>query len=281
MTGEIVLSWIGTTARTSYEVMKMAKVPSKVMIGLKFPYAVADGRCLFTVKELVGKGVWKCVCDDDRDYGNLVVNMDGKVILGILQMNENFRQHIDENEAWFESLLDGSIVHLSHGFGQFVRCMVETGTYSDGRKTISGKHVVAIALVGNWRQFDLPRRQLNGSIYHPYNAKQVVEGEHFRPGAGNMWESPSFQRSLPRDDDPATLEPVSLEVPEMTAEEEHLAELISVRDTVVTNLTRDDDPSVEDLLSMFRAAIPLMTPYLRDEVDGIPQDPSSRSSTKR
>lgn len=48
---------------------------------------------------------------------------------------------------WEGTLPDGTVVHLSNGFRQFVRCRVETGEYEEGLsgKTSTGKHVVAIA----------------------------------------------------------------------------------------------------------------------------------------
>lgn len=243
----------------------MPKVPDKVTVGLKFPYDVADGRCMFTVTEHVGKGVWRCVCDEGQDYAGSVANVDGRMILGILEMNSSFEMTFTRNSEWFESLPDGTVVHLSNGFRQFVRCRVETGEYEEclSGETSTGKHVVAIALVGNWRPFDLPSRRADGTVSLPYHAAHVVNGTHYRPGPQHMWESPYFQESelKDRDGDPRGLDPIPLDVPEMTGEEIETSRRILLIREARDLMTDEATDEALDRASTILASIPR-------EVDG-------------
>ena len=233
----------------------MIETPKDVKVGLRFLYNHADSRFYFRVVRKAAKGLWECVCDDDQDYAGAKEYLTSETILGAIEMEALFSNIFDENEEWLSSLEDGVVVHLSHGFHQFVRCVVETGEYVDGREEKFGKRLIPIALVGDWRPFDLPRRMANGSISYPYHAKMIVESTPYRPGPQNLWESPYFQNSSlkDKDGDPRNLDPISLDVPGMTPDEERASNMEIIKERVICLLS-NGVPSPE----MFEEAIEIL-----------------------
>jgi len=231
-------------------------MPEEVTVGLKFPYHIADGVCMFTVTGHIGEDVWRCVCDADQDYAGSVANVDESVILDILRREAAFKESDAGHESWFGTLSPGDIVHVDQGFGQFVRCRVEEGEYEEGLsgRRVSGKHVVAIALVGDWLASDLPQRTVYGTVRYPHHADLVVHGGHYRPSLSNIWESPHHYKE---GQDPRGLDPISLKLPEMTPEEVRWAAMAIVRAKVIEVLMSKELPDPAD----FRTAIHLLGMY--------------------
>lgn len=212
-----------------------------VGIGTKFHADYQDGRPEFEVISKSGRGVWKCQARD-REFSGLIKHFS----TGEIQQALNFERAFDDarngKDAFYESLDLGSIVHYHNSFGEFVRCEVVMGTtvHSKDREV---RCLKPIALVGNWKPYDLPRRERDGSIHLGHHAKSIVEGECFRPSPGCIYESPSFTDGT-RHGNPAKMKPLSLEVPPMDEAAERKARLEQVRQSVRSLLDEfPDDPS--------------------------------------
>ena len=104
-------------------------------------------------------------------------------------------------------------------------------------------------MVGDWRAFDLPRRNRDGSIYYPYHAENVISGrDDWQPDPSNLWEhAGSLQLRSPKN--PNDMEPIDLTVPEMTAEEAETAALWRKVDEVRELLNNDEDDPAKLLLA--------------------------------
>lgn len=146
-----------------------------------------------------------------------------------------FRSMQDGNEAFYASLKAGQIVHYSHGFGEYVRCEV---VEKDG-----ANHLRQVALVGSWREYDLPRRRRDGTVHLGIHAEAVLGGKLMRPHSSNVFECPGHPRR-PGQPDPSSLPPLDLSVPPPDPEQERLAALWRRVDEARRALdgTADDDP---------------------------------------
>lgn len=127
-----------------------------------------------------------------------------------------FKAMRDEAEGFYESLQPGQTVHFHHGFGEYVRCEV---VVKDGRKELR-----PTALVGKWREYDLPRRQPDGTVYEGHYPKMVRTGETLRPHASCIWEYEKCANKG-RMPDPTGMPEVDLTVPDMSGEEAERARL--------------------------------------------------------
>ena len=107
---------------------------------------------------------------------------------------------MDEHDAFISGLPLGAIVHYNNGFGQFIRCERVEGE--------RGKRLMPIALIGNWSDYDLPRRNVDGSVTLGYNAERIVNRDPFEPNYSSIWEAKDdkgkawFMRGLNPDGSP-------------------------------------------------------------------------------
>ena len=160
------------------------------------------------------------------------------------------------NEAFYTKERVGQLVHYSNGFGQFVRCEVveaaeHDNTTSRDRSTIGGVALRPIALVGNWREYDLPRRQANGEVRYGYNAEQVIEGKLMQPHASNIYEYEGFSDRAKID--PRTLEPIDLTPPGMSPDDERRAALVRELDKIRSLVELADVTNEGDLFASLSA----------------------------
>jgi hypothetical protein len=144
-----------------------------------------------------------------------------------------WKEQTDSSDAFFNGLKAGAVVHYSNGFGQFVRCVVT-----------DDKQLLPLALVGNWREFDLPKRQRDGTVYLGFHAEKIQEKSVFRPHASTVYEYNPKHHS--RDGvNPLTLQPIALTVPDMTPEQEKTAQLWQLVDSARGMLNvGEKDPAV-------------------------------------
>ena len=180
---------------------------------MRFP--VADGYALYAViteKPLVLRHV-----PEGDGYQVAGAMIRGLTLADVERQREwdaTFDARGDENDAFYASLKDGQTVHYDHGFGQYVRCTVVT---EGGKKALK-----EVAMVGAWREYDLPKRELDGSVHLGYHAQGVAEGRTITPHMSCVWESGKGRQSA---GDPAALEPVDLSVPDASPEEAERARL--------------------------------------------------------
>jgi hypothetical protein len=174
-----------------------------VKIGTQFRHHYADGNCLWTVVEKRGRGTWIAEINaDELDYAGTQDAFTTEQIIASVNWTKAMNKSGNDSDKFFNSLKPGSVVHYHNGFNQYVRCQVT-----------SKQELLPIALVGDWKEYDLPKRQSDGTVYLGYHAGQITAGKTFRPHASNMWEYRGARQT--GDIDPTTLVPLSLEVPKM------------------------------------------------------------------
>jgi hypothetical protein len=101
-------------------------------------------------------------------------------VRALVEYDRHIESMFDAHEDYYANLPVGTIVHYDNGFGQFVRCERVEGP--------KGKRLRELALVGNWDDYDLPRRMPDGSIHFGYHAEGVIEGRQMEPNYGSIWE---------------------------------------------------------------------------------------------
>jgi len=219
------------------------KEAKRVSKGLQFRSHFADSNPLWEVVQRRGSGVWECVIvnepyttDDgrviDSDWVGRVDVFDSSHILACVNHERMFKKLREDSDNWFDSLKDGDIYHYCNGFNQHVRCKVVT---EDGEKKFQ-----PVALVGEWKGWDLPRREATGEIQYPYHAQKIIDGTGaWQPSTGCVYEHPDAT-SYHNEGDPRKMEEISLELPEMTSEEKESAALARTAEWVRETLNKHE-----------------------------------------
>jgi len=193
----------------------------RVKKGMQFRSTLADGNPLWVVKRSLG-GAWLCEVVDEP------IEIDGKVWTGdfagaeksflsreILAANayeDMFKDMRSDHDRFYASLDEGDIVHYNNGFKNFVRCEVVFDADEQKNK------LKPIALVGEWKDYDLPKRMSDGEIHYGYHAKKIIDGSTFEANVTCI-----FEAGTNHSDDPRSHPPIDLAVPAMTEEEEQEA----------------------------------------------------------
>jgi hypothetical protein len=122
----------------------------------------------------------------------------------------------DENENFLQRQPVGTTLHYHNSGNAYVRYEV---VLDNGVKKLK-----SVALVGEWHKHDLPHRCINGEISYPYHAQKIIDGE-LRDSlqVSTTYESPEFRREGRID--PRKLQPISLDVPDMTPDQAESARL--------------------------------------------------------
>ena len=202
------------------------------LVGKTFRFTLADDNALFVVTD-VTRGIATAVVKDEpfeyqpgkfmsSDHAGLERVFKVSDVEAYIQMDEFWKTQAQNSESFKKNLPVGTIVHYSHGFGQYVRMERVAGR---------DKPFKAVALVGAWRDYDLPRRYPNGAVHTSYQVDLVLNGEGMDPHESTIYESPRYSRRA-GELDPATMTPISLTLPSMTKDEERVALLFQARDKV-------------------------------------------------
>lgn len=210
----------------------------RIKVGTQFRHTYADSNALWTVIESRGKGTWIAEIDgSNSDYAGERAAFTTEDIQSSIKMAEFWKQSSDDSEKFYLNLVPGSIVHYHNGFNCYVRCQV-----------MPDKQLLPIALVGEWREYDLPYRCEDGSICLGYHAEQIKFGKTFQPHASNIWEYRGARQT--GDIDPTSLVPRCLEVPPLTVEEEAVAKLwvkVNQIKEAINNSNRDPQLILKDV----------------------------------
>lgn len=208
----------------------------KIVVGkTEFRAIYADSNALWRVMKARGRGTYDCVIVPEGEYSDYAGTpkvFGAEEIVRSIKLASFFDKSANDSDAWYNSLPLGAIIHYSNGFKEFVRCEVVMGkTVHTGDALV--KCLKPIALVGEWREWDLPRRLPTGEIERGYHAKNIDAGETFRPHATSNYEHPKFSDRT-RGPDPRTLKPIALTLPELSKGDETKARLnkavLAIRD---------------------------------------------------
>jgi hypothetical protein len=221
-----------------------------IKIGTQFRHHYADGNCLWTVTEKRGRGTWIAeISADELDYAGVHGAFTTEQIEAHINWSKSCAKSQDDSSNFFDALKPGSIVHYSNGFKQYVRCQVT-----------QDHQLLPIALVGDWRVYDLPRRGRDGIIYLGYHAEQIKNGKTFRPHASNVWEfnltkTKNHQpMNFAKWTNPCQLVPMSLEVPTMTADQ-FLDALKYQKLEAVREIVKDNDAKPEVIFERLKVLL--------------------------
>jgi hypothetical protein len=197
-----------------------------VLSGQTFSAGYADGMFTWTVGKKLSGGYWECTMQSE-DWGTVVQAFHEQFISATrAQEFQRINQDCDMMR-WVDALQLGAIVHYHNGFGEFVRCEVVAAEFDPERDVWKERGLRQLALVGNWQQPLVTRRE-DGSVHYPYAVKRL--GKIFRPHVSNIWEYP---HAPCRDyQNPAELEPLSVEPPPITEEQERRRILQEAADEV-------------------------------------------------
>lgn len=218
---------------------------TEIVVGTTtFRSTYADSNALWKVIRKEGRN-YRCQIENERieidgkwydgDYAGQQKIFSPEEILGSIGMSKLWQGLADKHDDFYASLKPGQIIHYNNGFDNWVRCEV----VRDGGEN----KLKPIALVGEWREYDLPRRMRDGSIHNGYHADKIITGETMTPNASNLFEAGCKPRN---GINPNTLSPISLAVPAMTDEEDAKAKLwqkiAKISETV--NDSKTDDPQI-------------------------------------
>jgi len=190
----------------------------RIRKGTQFRSVVADDNALWEVTKALPEDLYECIVVNepieingktyDGDHAGYVDVFMGEEIRRILAMEDFFINRRDKMDAFYESLALGGIWHYHNAFGQFLRCEVVLD--AEGKKLLQ-----PIAMVGAWRDGDLPHRWPSGSISVPYHAKHVLERTGaWRCDPATIYEHPDFTDEKSKGIDPTKLDPIELRLPE-------------------------------------------------------------------
>lgn len=215
-------------------------------IGTKFNYTYADGNPEWTVTENRGRGMWIATIKEDVDWQGTTKAFSSKEIQQSLAMKAMWENSASESDRFFAGLAPGSIVHQRNGHNQYVRC-----------KVTPTRELLPIALVGDWRAYDLPKRQRDGTVYNGFHADKVINGTAFRPHASHLWEynitkQPNGQPiGFANESNPSNFMPVSLTVPDMTpAESVEAAKWRKIQQ--IQDVSRNNEMTADGILAMLK-----------------------------
>lgn len=226
------------------KVKALAKLAGKgLCVGKLIRFQVADGYALYFVTKVLKSAVHVCHVPLFDRYtfpgayrigNNLCIPR--AVAARAAGWDDAMEAAQNRSHDFFQHLQPGQIVHYSNGFNQFVRCQVT-----------ADKQLLPIALVGDWREFDLPRRQADGSIYLGYHAQSIHDKRTMLPHASNVWECPDFDKA--RYKDPTNLPAIDLTVPPMDTEEELKAAKVKLVERIhdLTNERKSPDEILQKI----------------------------------
>jgi len=217
---------------------------NRVKKGTRFRSVIGDCNALWEVRSSRGAKCWVCVVVNetwehdgktyDSDFVSQTEVFSEEKILRILKLDQFWQKQHQKHVDFFAGLQPDQTVHYHNGFDDFVRCTVVA--------TEKGNMLKPVAMVGQWREHDLPRRNADGTIELGYHAKQVVEGKLFKPNASCIVENPEWQPSRTRytKEQIAALPAISPDVQPMNEDEQKLADMFKFRKAIIERLEQVD-----------------------------------------
>jgi hypothetical protein len=202
---------------------------STVKIGTKFRSHYADGNPEWTVTKKAGKGVWLAVALNDPDWAGSEKAFKKSEIEQALNMSNAISKMGSDHDQFYSNLKPGQIIHYHSSFGKFVRCEV-----TEDHK------LLPLSLVGAWDSYDLPRRNIDGSIYNPPYANDILCQKTMTPNFTNLWEA--SDRLQKQHNNPIKLKPLNLSVPDMTPEQKETAKWEQLRNKINEAVSTRDNP---------------------------------------
>jgi hypothetical protein len=210
-----------------------------ISVGTRFRASYADGVPLWEVLGSVGPDAWQAVVVDEMveidgrlvgaDYVGAIRLFDTSEIRACLEGAREWQAFEVENARWWSQRKAGEVLHYHNGFGRYVRG--EVVDLADGERGLLPR-----ALVGRWRDYELPRRREDGAVDLPYHVEGIDNEKAWQPNISMIFEAMSWRP----EPDPRGMEPIDLTLPALTPEEERRAELERLRREVLEALQEPD-----------------------------------------
>lgn len=217
-----------------------------VKVGDMFRFTIGDCHALWKVLRKNSYNSWECTCQNEpvvinnksymSDYAGSIRFFATSELSSYIESFKQLEQQKEEQRNWYNQLQVGQIVHYCNGFDNFVRCKVVSCEETKDGYT---RTLMPIGLVGNWKQYDLPRRLPDGEIYYGVYPDKIRRRECMNPHISNMYEHKSFRRG---NVNPQTLLAITLDVPEMLEEEKSSAKKFKILNEIRNILDSDQNP---------------------------------------
>lgn len=225
----------------------MAAKRKDALIGKKFHATVADASCEFEIVSRTGK-ICKAVSKEPYEAERFFSV--GQVTQA-LAMEEMFAGNARAQKGFWETVPVGKIIHYYNGFKQYVR----------GEVILDGgvKKLKPLALVGEWKEYDLPRVTPDGRVEIPYLARKILQPNAesaWQPNVSCIYEAPEFARK--GEPAPSSLHPVPLEVPVARGELAALSALNGLRTAAIGMLDKVDRTDKAAILKAFAEVVDLL-----------------------
>mgnify|MGYP001228276858 FL=1 len=154
-------------------------------------------------------------------------------------------------DSFWDTLELGTTIHWHNAFGAYVRGVVADVEVDDGK---IARGMIPVALVGNWRDFELPRwyddgRYSDGGTY----VGKIRNGEPMRPNQDSIWESDCMNRS--GRPDPTGMDEIDLTPPEPTPEQEAAASFRDVLLEIASMAAMQEVPANRDWVGDYQQRI--------------------------
>lgn len=204
---------------------------------MTFRSTLADGNPLWRVEKPRGRNTWECIVTESEDYHGSRKVFGGEEIMAAVAMQTMWDNMHDEHLAWWNARKIGEIVHYHNGFGQYVRGRIVwevTPECPDGRNVM-----VSTGLVGNWRDYDLPRIDAAGNLQESHYVREIREARTMQPNYSNMVEAVGVREG--KGDDPRGKPAIDLTPPKANAEQTEAARLSEICEQVLSSLNVADD----------------------------------------
>lgn len=186
--------------------------------GDRFRHVIGDANVLFELVER-DRNVWRARAVNepityggrtiDSDHAGTVMEFPTSTVVQALRRAAAFERLMNDQDAFWDQVNVGDVLHYVNGSGQFVRGTVVTG--EDGNKALKPE-----ALVGTWKAYDLPRRDQFGDIHYGYQAAKIREGKAWTPNPSCIFEAGTKDQSV----NPTDLPTLDLTLPEPTPEDQ-------------------------------------------------------------
>jgi len=223
-------------------------------------FQVADGYAVYVVTEEEPLTLRHVPYGDEYQADPATIRgVNKNTVRTQLKRAKAFADMVEKADDFYKSLVPGQIVHYHHGFGTYYRCEVVVGVPKYRENAKPQNCLKPIALLGEWRDYDLPRRDSMGSIVWGIAAENIRNGELMTPHESSIWESPRCANKgrLP---DPTMFQPIALEVPDMNPEQAGKAALwhrVNILRNILNRSTNDPSEilqSVDDYLATNRVS---------------------------
>jgi len=183
-----------------------------VKAGDKFHSVVADANVEFEVTKINGDLCEAVATENNLNYIGTVKGFTTHEVQDAKSVDAFWAKHHRQQKQFYKTIEPGEVYHYHSGFGCFVRGEV---VEVNGEKKLK-----AIALVGAWKDHELPSRTRFGYESIPYHAQKVLDGEPCTPNQSCIYELNQGKFEV----DPRTMDPINLTLPEPTEDERREAE---------------------------------------------------------